>query len=143
MLALRPLTLATLVLSLTVGGCSSSVDSLDGAIATIPIYNPAKLKERTTAFTSDVMSDMTKFSTYTWYMETESSAEDVASFYASKWPDAIRNEEDGEITLRTPPFPEDEDEPLGESVMVTIRTEREGGMTKFYISEDVFRARRR
>lgn len=143
MLAFRPLTVAALACALTLGGCSSSVDQLDGAIATIPIYNPAKFKERTQAFTSDVMSDMTKFSTYTWYLETESSAEDVASFYASQWPDAVRVEEDGEISLRTPPFPEDEDEPLGESVMVTIKTEREGGKTQFHISEDVFRARRR
>ncbi len=143
MTAFRPLAVAVLALSLALGGCSSSVDSLDGAIGTIPIYNPAKLKERTTAFTSDVMSDMTKFSTYTWSLETESSAEDVASFYASKWPDAVRVDEDGEITLRTPPFPEDEDEPLGESVMVVIQTEREDGKTLFAITEDVFRARRR
>lgn len=143
MTAVRPLVAASLLAALALGGCSSKVSELEGAIASIPIFNPASLKERTTSFTSDDMGDMMKFSTYTWYMETDESADAVANFYAAQWPAAERIEEDGEISLRNPPFPEDEDAPLGESVMVTIKTEREGGKTQFYISEDVFRAKRR
>jgi len=132
-----------LLLGLSLAACTPKVSELDGAIATIPIFNPASLKERTTSFTSDDMGDMMKFSTYTWYLETEESADAVANFYAAQWPSAERTEDDGEISLRNPPFPEDEDEPLGESVMVTITLEREGGKTQFRISEDVFRAKRR
>jgi len=141
--AVRTLPVVALLLGLSLAACTPKVSELDGAIATIPIFNPASLKERTTSFTSDDMGDMMKFSTYTWYLETEESADAVANFYAAQWPSAERTEDDGEISLRNPPFPEDEDEPLGESVMVTITLEREGGKTQFRISEDVFRAKRR
>ncbi len=143
MRAVRPLHCLGLLLTLSLAACTPKVSELEGAIASIPIFNPASLKERTTSFTSDDIGDMMKFSTHTWYMETEESPDAVANFYAAQWPGAERIEEEGEISLRNPPFPEDEDEPLGESVMVTIKTEREGGKTQFYISEDVFRAKRR
>jgi len=142
-IALRRLRFASLIFALALGGCSSKVTELEGAMGTIPIFNPASFKERTSSFTSDNIGDPMKFSTYTWYLETEESAEAIAAFYAAQWPGAERIDDDGEITIRNPPFPENEDEPLGESVLVSISTEREGGKTQFYISEDVFRARRR
>lgn len=138
--ALRP---TALLLGLTLLACTPKVSELEGAVGTIPIFNPATFKERTTSFTSDDIGNPTKFSTYTWYLETEESPEAVATFYAAQWPGAERIDDDGEITLRNPPFPEDENEPLGESVLVTISTEREAGKTQFSISEDVFKARRR
>jgi hypothetical protein len=123
--------------------CGGSVKELDGAIATIPVFAPASLKERTTAFTSDDIGDMMKFSTYTWYLETEESPMAVDAYYVAQWPGASRTEDAEEIIIRNPPFPADEDAPLGESVLVTIKLVREGGKTQFSISEDVFRAKRR
>jgi hypothetical protein len=140
----RPLAfLAVAPLLLVLPACGDGVVELDGAIGTIPVFAPASFKERTQSFTSDVISDPMKFSTYTWSLETEKSAAEVEAFYSAQWPDAGITEEDGEIVIRNPPFSEDEDEPLGESVLVTIKTEREGGKTQFSISEDVFRAKRR
>lgn len=139
--ALRSLALVSLLL-LPLAACGGPVE-LEGAVGTIPVFTPADFKERSSSFSSDVISDPMKFSTYNWYMETESSAEDVAAFYMAQWPGAGRTDDDGTITIRNPPFPEDENEPLGESVLVSIETEREGGKTQFYISEDVFRAKRR
>lgn len=144
MTAVRLLRRAGLAAALgLLAACTPNVSSLDGAVGAIPIFNPASFKERSQAFTSDDIGDPMKFSTYTWYLETDERAEAVAAFYAAQWPGAERIEEDGEIRLRNPPFPENEDEPLGESVLVTIKLEREGGKTQFSISEDVFRARRR
>lgn len=140
---LRRSTRALLLVTLLVAGCGGTVKELDGAVATIPIFSPASLKERTTSFTSDDIGDMRKFSTYTWYLETDASPAAVADYYAGQWPTASRSDDEEEIIIRNPPFPEDEDAPLGESVLVTVKLVREGGKTQFSISEDVFRARRR
>ena len=122
--------------------CGGTVE-LDGAIATIPVFAPASFKERSTSYTSDDMNDMMKFSTYTWDLETDESPSAVDAFYMAQWPGAGRTEDAEEVIIRNPPFPEDEDAPLGESVLVTIKLTREGGKTQFSISEDVFRAKRR
>ncbi len=135
--------LALALLATVVTSCGGSVRELDGAIATIPVFSPASLKERTTAFTSDDIGDMMKFSTYTWYLETDASPTTVDAFYMAQWPGASRRENAEEVIIRNPPFPEDEDAPLGESVLVRIKATREGGKTQFSISEDVFRAKRR
>lgn len=135
----RPLT--TILLAITVAACGGPVKELEGALGPIPIFSPASLKERTTAHTSDVISDPLKFSTYTWQLETAMSPIVVDSFYTAQWPAASRVEEDGEIHFNNPPLPED-DAPLGESVHVTIYTTQEGGKTRFSISEDVFARRR-
>jgi hypothetical protein len=136
--------LLPLVIALA-ASCGGSVDSLDGAIGQIPIFAPASFKERSTSLTSDDMGDPTKFSTYTWYLETEKTPDEVAAFYMAQWPGAGRtdDEEDATIFIRNPPLPEDDGAPLGESVSVTINRTPEGGKTQFYISEDVFRAKRR
>jgi hypothetical protein len=139
----RPRRVIPLLLVLLAALACGSVKELDGAIRTIPVFSPASLKERTTAFTSDDIGDMMKFSTYTWYLETEATPSTVADFYAGQWPSASRSDDEEEIIIRNPPFPEDEEAPLGESVLVTIKLVREGGKTQFSISEDVFRARRR
>lgn len=139
----HPAPLPVLLLALLLAACGGSVKELDGAVATIPIFSPASLKERTTAFTSDDIGDMMKFSTYTWYLETDASPMTVDAFYMAQWPGASRREDAEEIIIRNPPFPADEDAPLGESVLVTIKLLREGGKTQFSISEDVFRAKRR
>jgi hypothetical protein len=125
--------------------CGGTVKELDGAMGQIPIFAPASFKERTTSFTSDDMGDPTKFSSYTWYLETEKSPDEVAAYYVAQWPGAGRTEddEDGTIFIRNPPLPEDENASLGESVSVMIHRTREGGKTQFEISEDVFRAKRR
>jgi hypothetical protein len=133
--------LPLLLIALTVASCGGPVKELDGAVGSIPIFSPASLKERSTAHTSDVISDPMKFSTYTWDLETAETPAAVESFYSSKWPTAGRTEEDGKITLRNPPLPEG-DAPLGESVSVTINSAAENGKTQFSISEDVFSRRR-
>lgn len=117
--------------------------TLDGAIATIPVFAPASFKERNTSFTSDDIGDMMKFSTYVWYLETPESPMAVDAYYMAQWPGASRTEDAEEIIIRNPPFPANEDAPLGESVLVTIKLTREGGKTQFNITEDVFRAKRR
>lgn len=135
--------LAAGLLLLAALACGGTVKELDGAIATIPVFAPASFKERQTSFTSDDIGDMMKFSTYTWYLETAESPMAVDAYYVAQWPGASRTEDAEEIIIRNPPFPENEDAPLGESVLVTIKLAREGGKTQFSISEDVFRAKRR
>jgi hypothetical protein len=137
---LRALLVAPLLL---LGSCSSEVTELEGAIGTIPIFNPSSFKELHRAHTSDVISNPMKFSSYTWYLETDAAPEDVASYYMAQWPEAGREDDEEEIRIRNPPFPADEDAPLGESIFVTIKLVREGGKTQFNISEDVFSNRRR
>jgi len=135
----RLLTLIALVF--VFASCGGPVKELDGALGNIPIFSPASLKERTTAHTSDVISDPMKFSTDTWDLETSMSAGEVEAFYAAQWPSAARVEEDGEVVFHNPPLPEG-DAPLGEGVHVTIKSTQEGGKTQFSISEDVFSRRR-
>ena len=143
---------ALLVVALLCTSCSSNVTKLDGALEPIPIFSPATFKERHTAFTSDNVGDPRKFSTYTWYLETERSVSEVEAFYAAQWPNGRGRSEDGEdpsedasenedIHFRNPPLPEG-DAPPGESVSVTIKRAREGGKTQFSISEDVCSRRR-
>ena len=62
--------LVLLVVALLCTSCSRNVTQLDGALGAIPIFSPATFKERHTAHTSDDIGDPTKFSTYTWYLET-------------------------------------------------------------------------
>src|SRR5262245_17899941 len=144
--------LVLLVVTLLCTSCTRNVTQLDGALGTIPIFSPATFKERHTAFTSDNIGDPRKFSTYTWYLETERSVSEVEAFYAAKWPNGRSRGENGEdssedasenddINFRNPPLPEG-DAPLGESVSVTIKRAPEGGKTQFSISEDVFSLRR-
>ena len=114
---------------------------LEGALGKVPIFSPATLKERSTAHTSDVISDPMKFSTYTWHLETTMSPVVVDAFYSAQWPAASRVEEDGEIHFHNPPLPEG-DAPLGEGVHVTIHSAPAAGKTQFDISEDVFASRR-
>jgi len=141
--------LVLLVVALSCTSCGGNVTKLDGALGTIPIFSPASFKERHTAFTSDDIGDPRKFSTYTWYLETERSVADVEAFYAAQWPNGRSRNEDGEdasagdddITFRNPPLPEG-DAPLGESMLVTIKRAQHGGKTQFSISEDVFSHRR-
>jgi hypothetical protein len=137
----RPVAAGLLLLAAL--GCGGTVKELDGAIATIPVFSPASFKERNTSFTSDDIGDMMKFSTYVWYLETPESPMAVDAFYMTQWPGASRTEDAEEIIIRNPPFPANEDAPLGESVLVTIKLAREGGKTQFHITEDVFRAKRR
>ena len=142
---MRPSRLLLPLLFALTSACGGTVKELDGAMGQIPIFAPASFKERTTSFTSDDFGDPTKFSSYTWYLETEQSPDEVANFYVAQWPGAGRtdDEEDGTIFIRNPPLPEDENAALGESVSVMIHRTREGGRTQFEISEDVFRAKRR
>jgi len=63
----RPL--LSILLALVVASCGGPVKELDRALGKIPIFSPATLKERTTAHTSDVISDPMKFSTYTWHLK--------------------------------------------------------------------------
>ena len=133
--------LTIVALALFVASCGGPVKELDGAMGTIPIFIPASLKERTTAHTSDVISDPMKFSTYTWHLETAKSPTEVDAFYKNMWPAAGRVEDDGDIHFHNPPLPEGE-EPLGEGVHVTIHSAQEAGKTQFEISEDVFARRR-
>jgi len=133
--------LTLIVLGFVFASCGGPVTELDGALSSIPIFSPASLKERTTAHTSDVISDPMKFSTYTWNLETSMSASEVDAFYSAQWPSAARVEEDGEVMFHNPPLPEGE-APLGEGVHVTIKTVQEDGKTQFSISEDVFSRRR-
>jgi len=146
----RRLVLLTVTLLCT--SCSRNVTQLDGALGAIPIFSPATFKERHTAYTSDDIGDPRKFSTYTWYLESERGVSEVEAFYAAQWPNGRSQSEDGEdssedandpadITFRNPPLPAD-DTPLGESVSVTIKRAREGGKTQFSITEDVFARRR-
>src|SRR5215471_983920 len=145
----RRLVLLTVTLLCT--SCSRNVTQLDGALGAIPIFSPATFKERHTAYTSDSIADPRKFSTYTWYLETERSVSEVEAFYAAQWPNGRSLSEDEDtsedtnktedITFRNPPLPAD-DTPLGESVSVTIKGAREGGKTQFSITEDVFARRR-
>jgi hypothetical protein len=136
---------ALLVLALAGTSCRQNVTQLDGALGTIPIFSPASFKERVTAHTSDDIGEPRKFSTYTWYLETERSPSEVEAFYSAHWPNGRSDREDGEsdddITFRNPPLPA-EDVPLGESVSVTIKRAMEGRKTQFSISEDVFTRRR-
>ena len=133
--------LIVLLLALAIASCGGPVKELEGALGKIPIFSPASLKDRTTAHTSDVISDPMKFSTYTWHLETTMSPIVVDAFYTAQWPAAARVEEDGEINFHNPPLPEG-DAPLGESVHVTVKSTQEGGKTQFSISEDVFARRR-
>ena len=135
----RPLIM--ILIALVVASCGGPVKELDGALGKIPIFSPASLKERTTAHTSDVISDPMKFSTYTWHLETTMSPVVVDAFYTAQWPAAARVEEDGEIHFHNPPLPAG-DAPLGEGVHVTIKSAPEGGKTQFSITEDVFARRR-
>jgi hypothetical protein len=134
---------ALFVLVLVVGcsGGRGAITDLEGSVGEIPIFTPASFKELATSTTSDDLSDPMKFSTYSWYLETESSPAEVEAFKA-KWPGAGRVEDDDSVTLRNPPLPANDDAPLGESVSVTITLEREEGKTPFTITEDVFRANR-
>ena len=136
---IRPLIMV--VLALVVASCGGPVKELDGALTRIPIFSPATLKERSTAHTSDVISDPMKFSTYTWHLETTMAPVVVDAFYSAQWPAAARVEEDGEIHFHNPPLPEG-DAPLGEGVHVTIHSASADGKTAFEISEDVFSRRR-
>ncbi len=133
---------ATLI---ALGACANEVSSLPGAVGEIPIFNPAEYLDYSSAFTSDVISDPMKFSSYSWTLETERPASEVIAFYEAQWPEAGREDdaEEGTVTLRNPAFPEDENEPLGESLMVIIWTERQDGKAKFTIDQDVFRNKRR
>ena len=140
---IRLLLSAATVFVLVAIGCGGAVTKLDGAVETIPIFTPAKLKERTTAFTSDTLGDPQKFSTYTWHLETDASPMTVADFYAAAWPSASRTTEDDAIVIRNPPLPADEQTPLGESVLVTVKLQPEDAKTQFSIAEDVFKARRK
>jgi len=134
--------LTVILLVLAISACDGGpVKELDGALSTIPIFSPASLKERTTAHTSDVISDPTKFSSYTWHLQTDLAPVVVDAFYTAQWPSASRVEEDGEIHFHNPPLPAG-DEPLGEGVHVTIHQIKEDGKTQFEISEDVFSRRR-
>src|SRR5215470_17712635 len=128
----RRLVLLTVTLLCT--SCSRNVTQLDGALGAIPIFSPATFKERHTAYTSDDIRDPRKFSTYTWYLETERGVSEVEAFYAAQWPNGRGRSEDSEgssedaneaedITFRNPPLPAD-DTPLGESVLVTIKRAR-------------------
>lgn len=137
--------LAVFVLVLVAGcnGGGGSVTDLEGAVGEIPIFTPASFKELFTSTTSDDLSDPMKFSTYSWYMETSSSPAEVEAFYKSQWPGAGRVEDDGAVTLRNPPLPENDSAPIGESVSVNITLEPENGKTHFTITEDVFRSKRR
>jgi hypothetical protein len=137
---LRRLFVVPLIL---LGSCTSEVTELPGQIGTIPIFNPSEYKDYSSAHTSDDISNPMKFSSYTWHLETEASAEEVAAFYMAQWPDAGREDDDEAIRIRNPPFPEDENAPLGESLFVTIKLAREGGKTQFSIDEDVVANRRR
>lgn len=136
-----------LMLALAGTSCEGgNVTKLDGALGTIPIFSPASFKERVTAHTSDDIGEPRKFSTYTWYLETERSPSEVEAFYAAQWPNGRSDrKEDGEgdddITFRNPPLPA-EDAPLGESASVTIKRAMEGRKTQFSITEDVFTRRR-
>ena len=136
----RYMALLPMIVLVACGG----VDALPGAVGQIPIFNPSKYLDTRSAYTSDNIGDPMKFSSYTWELETERSADEVIAFYAAQWPQAGRedDEEENVVRLRNPAFPADEDEPLGESVMVTVWRDRQGGKTKFAIDEDVFRARR-
>ena len=129
-------------LALIVVACGGTVTKLNGAVGTIPIFAPASLKERTTAFTSDTLGDPQKFSTYTWHLETDAVPATVADFYAAQWPSASRTTDEDDIVIRNPPLPADERTPLGESVLVTVKLQPENGKTQFSITEDVFKARR-
>lgn len=124
--------------------CGGPVTSLDGAVGAVPIFSPASFKERATSHTSDQIGAPDKFSTYTWYLETEASPAAVEAFYSQRWPGAgrVEDDEEGATTLRNPPLPENENTPLGESVSVTIKKAPEGGKTQFSITEDVFSHRR-
>jgi hypothetical protein len=141
---MRPARFLPLLALALAAACGGSVSSLDGAIAEIPIFAPASLKERSASYTSDDVDDIMKFSSYTWYMETDRTPDEVAAFYVAQWPGAGRtdDEENATIFIRNPPLPDDEDAPIGESVSVTINRTREGGKTQFHIAEDVFRAKR-
>src|SRR5262249_32680045 len=88
--------LVLLVVTLLCTSVSRNVTQLDGALGTIPIFSPATFKERHTAFTSDDIGDPRKFSTYTWYLETERSVSEVEAFYAAQWPNGRSRSEDGE-----------------------------------------------
>ncbi len=136
--------LSLLMLAISLAGCKDEVTELEGAVGEIPIFNPSRYLDRSSAYTSDVISDPTKFSSYSWKLETEKSAEEVIAFYLSQWPGASRDddEEEGTVIIRNPPFPADENEPLGESLLVTVWTARQDGKTRFTIDEDVFRNRR-
>lgn len=135
----RPLIM--ILLAVVVASCGGPVKDLEGALGKIPIFSPATLKERSTAHTSDVISDPMKFSTYTWHLETTMSPVVVDAFYSAQWPAASRVEEDGEIHFHNPPLPGG-DAPLGEGVHVTIHSAPAAGKTQFDISEDVFASRR-
>lgn len=139
----RPIALLLTVAALLSSACGSSTPTLEGAIGTIPVFSPAELKDRNSSFTSDDIGNPMKFSTYTWELETEKSPAEVQAFYVAQWPSAGIIEDEGEVVIRNPPLPEDEDAPLGESILVTIKVDRVGGKTKFSISEDVFAAKRR
>lgn len=133
-----------LVLSLSVLAGCGKVDSLPGAIGQIPIYNPAELVDTRSSLSGDNSGDPFRFSSYTWELTTESSADDVIAFYSAQWPQAGRTEdsEENTVRLRNPAFPPD-GTPLDEGVLVTVWRDRQGGKTKYTISEDVLRVRRR
>ncbi len=133
-----------LLLLVLLAACGGDVDSLPGAVGQIPIFNPSKYLDYSSAYTSDDFGDPMKFSSYSWELETERPADEVIAFYTAQWPQAGRedDEEENVVRIRNPAFPEDEDAPLGESVMITVWRDKQGGKTKFEIDEDVFRARR-
>jgi len=139
------LTLALLASSLYAptgcGGGAAGGRGLDGALGPIPVFAPARKIRRSTAFTSDELQNPMKFSSFTWHFRTSRPADEIEAFYLSQWPGAGRVEDDEAVYLRYPALPAD-DAPLGESVAITIFRAREGGKTRFSISEDVFAERR-
>ena len=132
-----------LLLSLSVLAGCGKIDRLPGAIGQIPIYNPAELVDTRSSFSGDNGGDPFRFSSYTWELTTESSADEVIAYYSAQWPQAGRteNREENTVRLRNPAFPP-EGTPLDEGVLVTVWRDRQGGKTKYTISEDVLRVRR-
>ena len=123
-------------------GDSKTAPTLDGAKGRIAVFVPSKFEERSTALTSDDINNPTKFSTYTWHMSTAQGFDAVEAFYKAQWPGAGRVDEQDGVTYRLPPLPDGE-EPLGESVSVTIRKSPKNGRILFDISEDVFSEKRK
>lgn len=128
------------------GGKRGGFTELEGAVESIPIFRPSSLVKRSEAFTSDDLHDLTKFSTYTWYLKTSRSPEEVEAFYLAQWPGASRSVSEDGVYVRYPPVPEEDEDgnapPLPEGAGVMIHAEREGKKTLFDIHEDVYSSRR-
>ena len=124
------------------GGDSKTPATLDGAIGKPPVFVPSALGERSTALTSDDISNVGKFSTYTWHLSTAQPWTAIDAFYRAQWPGAGREETEDGVSYRNPPLPEGDD-PLGESQSVSIHKAPKDGRTSFDVSEDVFAEKRR